>query len=228
MSNELLWILFAILNFSILLVMYRMFGKAGLFVWIGMSTVIANIQVLKTVEMFGLTATLGNIMYGTVFLATDILNENHGKKDAKKAVWMGFSTLLIMTILMQVVLTFVPHESDTMQDSLEAIFSVIPNIAIGSMAAFLVSQYIDVYLYSKIKEKLPAHKYLWIRNNGSTMISQLVDTFIFCSIAFYNLYSFSVWLEIFITTYVIKFVVSAIDTPFLYISKKINKSDRHD
>ncbi len=151
--NEWLWMLFAITNFVLLLIMYRLFGKAGLFVWIGMSTVIANIQVLKTVEMFGLIATLGNISYGTVFLATDILNENHGKKEAKKAVWMGFCSLLFMTIVMQFAIRFIPHESDIAQDALATIFEIVPQIAIGSMAAFLVSQYIDVWIYSKWKKK---------------------------------------------------------------------------
>ncbi|WP_194841983.1 queuosine precursor transporter [Gracilibacillus salitolerans] len=227
MSNELLWIIFAIINFALLLFMYRVFGKAGLFVWIGMSTVIANIQVLKTVEMLGLVATLGNITYGTVFLATDILNENHGKKEAKKAVWMGFSSLLIMTIVMQFVLRFTPHADDFAQGSLETIFELIPNISIGSMLAYVVSQYIDVWIYGKIKQLLPSNKYLWIRNNGSTMISQFIDTLIFCSIAFYDVHQFDVWLNILFTTYIIKFVVSALDTPFLYIAKKIKPKIEH-
>ncbi|SFL86043.1 hypothetical protein SAMN04487943_104355 [Gracilibacillus orientalis] len=221
MPNELLWIIFAIINFALLLIMYRLFGKAGLFVWIGMSTVIANIQVLKTVEMLGLVATLGNITYGTVFLATDILNENHGKKEAKKAVWMGFSSLLIMTIVMQFVLRFTPHSDDFAQGALETIFELIPNIAIGSMLAYVVSQYIDVWIYGKLKQLLPSNKYLWIRNNGSTMISQFIDTLIFCSIAFYDVHEWDAWLSILFTTYIIKFVVSALDTPFLYIAKKM-------
>ena len=227
MANELLWILFAILNFALLLLMYRMFGKAGLFVWIGMSTVIANIQVLKTVEMLSLVATLGNITYGTVFLATDILNENHGKKEAKKAVWMGFSSLLIMTIVMQFVLRFTPHADDFAQGALETIFELIPNIAIGSMLAYVVSQYIDVWIYGKIKQLLPSNKYLWIRNNGSTMISQFMDTLIFCSIAFYDVHEWNTWLSILFTTYIIKFVVSALDTPFLYLAKKIKPKIEH-
>ncbi|UFU01257.1 queuosine precursor transporter [Radiobacillus kanasensis] len=224
MQNEWIWIVFAILNFSMLLFMYRMFGKAGLFVWIGMATVIANIQVVKTIELFGLTATLGNIIYGTIFLATDILNEKYGKEDAKKAVWLGFSTLIIMTVIMQVVIKFHPGPEDFAQESLETIFGLIPNIAIGSLAAFVVSQYLDVWIYSKIKAVLPDTKYLWLRNNGSTMISQLVDTAIFCGIAFYGQYSLDIWFEIFVSTYLIKFLVAAIDTPFLYMAKNFNNT----
>ncbi len=90
MNNDLLWIVFAIINFVLLLIMYRLFGRLGLFVWVGMATVLANIQVTKTIELFGLTATMGNIIYGTIFLASDILNENYGKKIARKAVGLGF------------------------------------------------------------------------------------------------------------------------------------------
>ena len=203
MSNELLWILFALLNFSLLLLFYRLFGKMGLFVWIGMATVIANIQVLKTVELFGLTATLGNIIYGSAYLANDILNEKYSKNDAKKAVWLGFSTLLAMTVIMQVTLVFDPAESDFAQGALETLFGLIPQIALGSMVAYIVSQYFDVWVYDRLRKVFPSTKYLWLRNNGSTMFSQLLDTAVFCSIAFYGQYPLDIWIEIFITTYVI-------------------------
>ncbi|MBA2173929.1 queuosine precursor transporter [Halobacillus locisalis] len=220
MSNELLWILFALINFTLLLTMYRLFGKSGLFVWIGMSTVLANIQVVKTIEIFGLNATLGNIVYGTAFLATDILNEKYGKKEARKAVWMGFSTLILLTVIMQLALRFQPSENDIAQPALETLFGIVPSIAIGSLIAYIVSQYFDVWLYARLKRVFTSDRTLWIRNNGSTMVSQLLDSAIFCAIAFYGLYPFDVWLEIFLTTYLIKFVVAAIDTPFLYIAKR--------
>ncbi len=57
-----------------------MWGKTGLYVWVAISTIIANVQVLKTVSIFGMVATLGNIVYATSFLATDILSENHGRR----------------------------------------------------------------------------------------------------------------------------------------------------
>ncbi|MGP4060009.1 queuosine precursor transporter [Halobacillus litoralis] len=225
MANEWLWILFAIINFGLLLGVYKIFGKQGLFVWIGMSTVIANIQVVKTVEIFGLNATLGNIVYGTAFLATDILNEKYGKKDARKAVWMGFTTLIILTVIMQMALQFTPGESDIAQPALETLFGIVPRIALGSMIAYIISQYFDVWLYSRLKQLFPGDGSLWIRNNGSTMISQLLDTSIFCLIAFYGLYPMNVWIEIFVTTYIIKFIVAALDTPFFYAAKKIQHSE---
>ncbi|MFC0014635.1 MULTISPECIES: queuosine precursor transporter [Allobacillus] len=225
MSNELLWLIFALTNFLMVILIYRIFGKNGLIVWIGMSTVLANMQVLKTVELFGVIATLGNILYGTIFLATDIINEKYGKAEARKAVWLGFYTLVTMTIVMQFALLFQPHESDVAHEALSDIFNLVPQVAVGSLLAYIVSQNIDVVIFAKLKEKFAGTKFLWVRNNLSTMISQLIDTTIFSVIAFWHFLTtdISVWLSIFISTYVIKFLVSALDTPFMYLAKKIHK-----
>ncbi|MEH6987344.1 queuosine precursor transporter [Cytobacillus firmus] len=225
MFNEWFGLLFAIINFILVLAMYRLFGKTGLFVWIGFSTVMANLQVVKTIEMFGLTATLGNAMYGTAFLVTDILNEKYGKEEAKKAVWLGFFTLLSMTLIMQMVLLFKPHETDFAQESLSTLFSVLPRIAAGSLAAYLVSQFTDVYIFTYLKKKFPKDGQFWIRNNGSTIISQLLDTLVFTSIAFLGVFPLEEWIQIFITTYLLKFIVAVLDTPFGYIAKRFPVKD---
>ncbi|EDL63598.1 queuosine precursor transporter [Bacillus sp. SG-1] len=222
MFNEWFGLIFVLVNFILLLAMYRIFGKTGLFVWIGVSTILANLQVIKTIEIFGLTATLGNAMYGTAFLVTDILNEKHGKKEAQKAVWLGFFTLLIMTVIMQMALVFQPHPDDFAQESLETIFGMIPRIAIGSLAAYLVSQFADVYIFAFLKKKFPKDSKFWIRNNGSTMISQLLDTLAFTSIAFFGAFPFDVWVQIAITTYLLKWIVALLDTPFGYIAKRLH------
>ena len=103
--NELLWALMLSANFIAILLCYRFFGKLGLYIWIPISVIIANIQVLKTVELFGLTATLGNIVYATSFLATDILGENYQVKDARRAVYIGFFALISMTVFMNIALS---------------------------------------------------------------------------------------------------------------------------
>jgi queuosine precursor transporter len=224
MFNIWFGLVFVLITFSCLLIMYRMFGRTGLFVWIGISTILANLQVVKTIEIFGLTATLGNAMYGTAFLVTDILNEKYGKEDAQKAVWLGFFTLIVMTIIMQLALLFQPHPDDFAQESLATIFGIIPRIALGSLVAYLVSQFTDVYIFTYLKQKFPTDSQFWVRNNGSTMVSQLLDTLVFTSIAFLGEYPMDVWFEIFITTYLLKWVISLMDTPFGYIAKRFPKN----
>lgn len=228
MFNEIFGLAFVLINFTLVLLMYRFFGKTGLFVWVGFSTVLANLQVVKTIEIFGLTATLGNAMYASAFLVTDILNERYGKKEAKKAVWLGFFTLLAMTIIMQMVLVFNPHETDFGHDSLATIFGILPRVALGSLAAFLISQFLDVHLFSWLRKKFPTDGQFWIRNNGSTSISLFIDTLVFTSIAFLGVYEFNVWVEIFITTYLLKFIVSVLDTPFGYIAKRFKFEEEQD
>jgi len=223
MFNEWFGLIFVLINFVFVLAFYRLFGKTGLFVWIGFSTVLANLQVVKTIEIFGLTATLGNTMYGTAFLVTDILNEKYGKTEAKKAVWLGFFTLLTMTVIMQMVLLFQPHEIDFAHESLATIFGILPRIALGSLCAYLISQFADVYIFSYLRKKFPRDHQFWIRNNGSTMISQLLDTAVFTSIAFLGVYPINEWWNIFLTTYLLKFLIAIIDTPFGYLAKRFPK-----
>lgn len=221
MTNEILWILWVVVNFSLIILTYKLFGKNGLFVWIAFGTVLANIQVTKNIELFGMTATLGNIMYGTLFLVTDALGEIFGKEDAKHAVKIGFFTLVVTVILMQFALLFTPTDWDEGHKALAYTFGLIPRIAAGSLVAYLISQILDVHLFDRIKQKLPSDKHLWIRNNGSTLVSQMIDTAIFVPIAFLGLYEFDIVVSIFITTYVIKVLVAVLDTPFLYYIKKV-------
>ncbi|MFT9849530.1 queuosine precursor transporter [Aneurinibacillus sp. REN35] len=219
MYNFYFGMLFVLVNFLLFLICYRFFGKFGLYAWVGVATVLANIQVVKTIEMFGLVMTLGNTMYGTIYLVSDLLNEKYGERDAKKAVWFGFFTLVMTTIIMQMALLFQPHAEDIAQKSMDTLFGLMPRLALGSLAAYFISQFLDVKIYTFLKKKFPKPNQLWIRNNGSTIISQLVDSLVFCTIAFAGVHSADVWLDIFITTYLIKFVISILSTPALYAAR---------
>ncbi len=222
MSNELIWFFFALINFILIVLSYTFFGKTGLFAWIAMGTVLANIQVVKMVELFTFTATLGNIMFGSLFLATDLLNEKYGLKEAKKAVYIGFFTLLATVIIMQIALRFEAITDNLeIDNALRTIFELIPRIALGSVVAYLISQLLDVYLFQKIKARLMSPKLLFIRNIGSTSISQLIDTMIFVPIAFLGLVPNAILWDIILTTYLIKLIVAALDTPFIYLMVKI-------
>jgi len=175
--------------------------------------------------LFGLEASLGNIMYGTIFLGTDVLNEIFSKKDAKKAVYLGFVVMLSTLAIMQMALWFTPHASDFASPALETIFGFMPRVVLGSLSAFIVSQLLDVNIFQWIKSKLPQDKFLWIRNNGSTMVSQLIDTLIFVPIAFWGVVPSNVLIGILISTYLIKLMVAVLDTPFIYLVKKIKPLD---
>ncbi len=224
--NELLWFAMLLANFLFILLFYRLFGKTGLFIWIPIAGIIANIQVLKVVDLFGINATLGNIVYASSFLVTDILSENYGKKSAAKAVFVGFLSLIASMILFQAALWFTPAADDWAQDSLVNIFGFMPRIVLASLAAFGLSQLHDVWSYQFWKKKWPADKFIWLRNNASTMISQLIDSVVFTLIAFLGQFPVPVLIEIFLSTYILKWIVAAMDTPFIYLSVRMFKNGK--
>jgi uncharacterized integral membrane protein (TIGR00697 family) len=222
--NELLWIGFALMDLTLVLIIYRFFGRIGLFGLVVFNLILCNIQVLKTVELFGFTATLGNVLYASVFLSTDILSEKYGRKAAQKAVLLGFVTLLMTTVYMQIALRFVPAPGDFAQPSLETLFGFLPRVALGSLCAYLVSQFHDVWAFHFIKERTSG-RHLWLRNNASTLVSQFLDSAIFCLIAFWGQFETPVFLEILGTTYVFKLFVAIADTPFIYLARRITPLD---
>jgi len=221
MSNELLWILTLLLTFSMVLIAYKLFGRAGLYGWIALIVILSNVQVLKTVDVFGFVASAGNILYSTSFLVTDILSEIYGKKSATKAVWIGFFTLVATTIIMQLTLNFAPHISDWANEPLQTVFGFFPRVAFAGAVAYLISQMNDVRLYHYLKRIFPSPGAIWIRNNGSTMISQLLDTVIFCALAFWGVFESPVFWSIMVTMYIMKLIVAVCDTPFIYLARKL-------
>ncbi|MGD1821026.1 MAG: queuosine precursor transporter [Pleomorphochaeta sp.] len=218
--NELLWVIMLVINFGAILIAYRIWGRLGLYLWVPISVIVANIQVTKTVNLFGLEATLGNIVYASGFLVTDILSECFSKEASKKAIGIGFFSLISMTLLMQLAIMFNPAASDFVQDSLVTVFSVMPRIMIASLIAYFISNHHDIIAYEFWKRKFPSTKMIWLRNNASTFVSQLIDSIIFTLIAFYGVFEMNVLLQIILSTYLLKWIVAILDTPFIYIAKK--------
>lgn len=227
MNNELLWFAEIVANFLFIILAYKLFGKWGLIMWIPISVTLANIQVVQTIELFGFVATLGNVVYATSFLITDILSENYGKREANRAVWIGFFSLIAVTVLMNITLLFEPLQGDdfakTTHEATNTIFSLMPRLAFASLTAYLLSQHHDVWAFHFWKNKYPTNRQLWIRNNLSTMVSQAIDSAVFVLIAFYGVFETNVLFEVFLTTYVLKFIVAAADTPFVYWGKRIHR-----
>jgi len=227
LSNEVLWFILMFSIFIGITLAYRLFGKTGLYVWIGMAIILANIQVAKMIEFFGLMTAMGNIIYGSTFLATDILTEKYGKKEARRGVFVGFFVLISVTVIMQITLAFLPAPQDTLDPALRQIFGFMPDVTVASLTAYLISQLHDVWAFHFWKQKTKG-RFLWLRNNASTMVSQLIDnaTFTLLFFAVFNpqiLASIGwsgIW-EIFITSYIMKFIVAVFDTPFVYLAVRM-------
>ncbi|MFO8065524.1 MAG: queuosine precursor transporter [Spirochaetota bacterium] len=224
--NELLWFALLLVNFAVILFMFRFFGREGLAVWMGVSVIAANIQVVKTIEILGVTATLGNIVYASSFLITDILSENYGKKAARRVVYFGLASIVGFTLLMNLALLFEPGADDFAHESLSVIFGFLPRVAAASLLAYVVSQLHDVWAYAVWKRKFSGIRRIWIRNNLSTMVSQLIDSLVFATVAFVGVFPLPVFFEIVVTTYVLKVLVAAADTPFVYVATRWVRRER--
>jgi len=218
--NSLLFILSVLVSMAGLICVYRFFGKYGIYGWIAFACVLANIEVLKIVEAFGLQTTLGNALFGTVFLGTQILAENHGKESAKKAVVFGFIIELAFVVLTQIDIFFTPAETDFANESFITLFRLTPRVCLGSMCAYAVGNFTDLFLFNRFKEE-HKEKLLWLRNNVSTLVSQLFDNFIFHVIAFTGVYPFSQIITLSVSVWILEAVVSILDTPFIYLARKL-------
>lgn len=226
--NELLIIITLLLSFGGTLLFLKVFGKGGLFAWIGICTVLANIEVTILVNAFGMEQTLGNTLFAATFLATDILSEIFGKKDAQKGVLAGIFTSLSFIMLSFMWVHYIPAEGDWASPFVHGLFTNTPRMLISSLIAYVVSESIDVSLYHAWwnftqKKTGSRSKMLWFRNNFSTLISQFVNIVIFNFGAFSGIYTFSQLAAITASCYVIYIVTSLLDTPFVYLARTITR-----
>lgn len=226
MRNEILLILSVFLIYGSVILAYKMFGKSGLYVMTAVATILANIEVLMLVDGFGMEQTLGNVMFASTYLITDILSENEGKKSAAKAVWLGVFVSAVMLVFTQYWLLYRPSEADWAREHISAIFSSTPRVLFASFIGYIISQRLDVWLYHKwwdfTAEKFGNKtRFLWLRNNGSTLISQIINTVIFTSVAFGGWYDAKTLLSVMLSSYVIYIFTSLLDTPFAYLARKI-------
>lgn len=223
MSNEGIWALFLFGSLTATLLVFRFGGKTGLVALVASVAILCNLQVLKLTSLFGFTVTLGNVLYGVIFFATDLLNELYGPAEARRAVITGFVSMLAMTVVMQVALLFSTAPDPwaiEVNQAMRLLFGFMPRLAAASIAAYLISQFHDVWAFSLLK-RLSKGRFLWLRNNLSTLVSQLIDTLVFCGIAFWGVLERAVFMDVLLTTYLLKLVVAVADTPFMYLGRRI-------
>jgi hypothetical protein len=220
--QDLLWLSTLVLDLGITIFMYRLYGRDGLLGCIVLAILLANIQGPKLTIILGFQTSLGVIFYSGIFFATDLLSEKYGRAEAGKAVMIGFGISVIVVLMMSLALLFQPSDqpntaefSQQIQESFENILDFTPRFVFGSLFAYLISQSLDVWLFHKIKEKTRG-RWLWVRNNGSTMISQLVDTFLYSFVVWWGIVDLETALQLGAVKYGFKLAIAAIDTPFIY------------
>lgn len=186
-------------------------------------TLYLGITEAKVVEVFGLPTTLGTALYGVIFFLTDVLGERYGKSAAFAAVRRAIAAAIIFQILLQATRIAIPiNDAQSISNAMSSVFAFSGRIVAASLVVYAISQTLDVWLYHGIR-LITKGKHLWLRNTGSTVISQAVDTWLFTFLAFYGVYD--EWAQIALVGYCLKLVVAACDTGFIYIARALPARD---
>lgn len=230
MRNEIILILSLLVIYTAVVLFYKFWGKSGLYCWTVIATISANIEVLILVDAFGMEQTLGNILFASTFLVTDILSETEGKEAAKKAVTLGIVTSIVFVVISQSWLLYLPNENDFAMPAIRSVFTNTPRLMISSIVVYAIVQVFDVWAYHAIWKKTEKYckdskRFLWLRNNGSTLVSQFFNTFLYTFAAFLFIYPVGTLMNIVFSSYVIFVVTSLLDTPAVYAARWI-KSEK--
>jgi queuosine precursor transporter len=190
--------------------------------------VLTNLIAGKFFLLFGQELSCGIIAYPVTFLATDLISELYGRRRATLVVKVGFAVSIFVTAVVLIAdrATVFEH-SPVSQESFHAVFGWLPGIVFGSMCAYLVAQVIDVHTF-EFWRRLTRGRHLWLRNNGSTVFSQLVDTVMVVTIALVLWPRYdgnaatqpleaSVWFSICVGQYLFKAAIALFDTPLFYL-----------
>ncbi len=226
-NQELLWLTTLVADLGCTLLLYRLFGKAGLQIAIATAIILANLQGPKLTMIFGLQTSLGVIFYSSIFFATDVLSENYGKAAANKAVRMGFAVSVIVLLMLSLALLYLPSSkpetaefSTSIHNAFSTIVNFTPRFIFGSLLAYYISQHFDVWAFHKIKA-ISRGRWLWLRNNLSTMSSQVVDTLIYSLVAWWGIVDLRTALALGAAKYIFKLAIAMIDTVFIYWARRL-------
>lgn len=222
MNNAIILFIEVAVIFSALLVCYKLFGKYGVFAWVGIATVLANVITAKNADILGLSTAIGTVMFASTFLATDILSENHSEKDAKTAVFIGLFADVLLIVSTQIALLYKPSAIDYADDAMRTLFSLNLRISLASMVMYFVANMADVKIFTKMKEKGTA---LWLRNNVATIVCNCLENFGFIWLAFVGIYDTATILEIALATSAVEMIVAVLDTPFIYVARKLKQKE---
>ncbi|MFA7017816.1 MAG: queuosine precursor transporter [Sphaerochaetaceae bacterium] len=176
---------------------------------------LSNIIAIKQVDLGPFIIPLGVLAIPITFLVTDVINEVYGSDVAKSTVKVGFIAMAFVLVITQIAIRLSPSVIFGGQESYVAIFGAVPRVTLASVCAYIVSQYHDVWAFHFWRKKTDG-KYLWIRNNASTVVSQLLDTIIFIVIAFAGVIPFDALKFMILGQLLIKWILALLDTPFCY------------
>ncbi len=191
----------------------------------------ANLLGSKVTTLFGVAVSVGIFAYPLTFLMTDAISEVYGKKKAKQVVYAALIAQVLILGLTFISIKLPPAGRYPFNEEYVTVFSGSLRMIVASLIAFVVAQTYDVWSFEWWRKKTNG-KYLWLRNNASTFVSQMIDTLLFMFIAFYGIsdkFTVGFILELSVTYWLFKILFALIDTPFVYaIVKWLRKPGKED
>jgi uncharacterized integral membrane protein (TIGR00697 family) len=203
---------------------------AGLFITNAVTAeLISNklIQIPLSWNIFGkqfgpFVTIIGILPWPVVFILTDLMNEFYGQKAVRRLSWITATLIAYCFIIVGISMSIPAHEIKgsklATNEAYNLVFGQAQAVIVGSIAAFLVSQILDAFLFEKIKQRT-GNRFIWLRSTGSTMISQLIDSYIVLYIGFVvpGAMSLSTYFEVAPTNYLLKMLIAVLLTPFIYL-----------
>lgn len=196
LPTESMLVIELVVVFSLIPLMLRPFGAPGMFIFIAVGIIAANVQVLKaaTFSFYASPIPLGTVAFSATYIAVDVLTEYYGRPVARKAVWLGFAAMLLMTVMMLLIMGYKPMTAEEAgegmawalpnNDHIMALYLPQATLLISGLSAYLISQFNDIYVFQKIR-KWTGRGQLWARACGSTAVSALLDNTVFSTLAWY-------------------------------------------
>ncbi|UNM06737.1 MAG: queuosine precursor transporter [Holosporaceae bacterium] len=210
----------------------RFFGLHGLYIYSAVGVIAANLVVLKTTffPYYDSPLALGTVVFSSLFLCSDMINEYYGKAAAVKGIWVGFFAYFVLSTFIFLNMGYVSADGGQAQQAMRHLFLPAPAIFISSLVAYFLGQYTDVFLYHVIHKKT-GERLLWVRSLVSTFLAMLIDNAVFSLLAWHffalNPLSFT---EIFWTyiwgVSILRFIISFGNIGMMYLSKFLSRHQK--
>lgn len=224
LPTELLALLTFVSCAASILILFRLFGATGLYLYNAVIVLVANIQVLKMTTFWFSPepVALGTVAFATTYLASDILTEHYGTSVARRGVWLSFAGHILMTFLMIVTLGYSVPAGDKIQEAMVSLFTPSFRIFVAGLLAYAISQFLDISLFDWVAQ-LTQRRWLWLRTNVSTLLSGLLDNALFSIFAWVVLSPTPISLYSLVFTYIMgtylsRVLVAFMSTPIIYLS----------
>ncbi|MBT3455975.1 queuosine precursor transporter [bacterium] len=180
--------------------------------------VLSNLFVVKQIDLFGYSVTCADIFSVGIGLGLNLLQEYWGKSIAKKTIWISFICSIFYLCMTQFHCAYIPNSYDTTSKAFNHIMQYAPRIITASFISYLISQHFDCYIFGLLKQWF-SNRFFILRNYGSLVLSQLLDTVLFSFLGLYKIAGNII--HIIIVSFFIKVIVIVFSTPIVAFAKKV-------